>query len=129
MTTGKILIVDDEKIILTAYGHILRKEGHMVFTAISSREAIDIARKERLDIIFTDLVMPDFNGVEICKIIKEIQPKVEIVLISGYLEEAVKYQIDFIKAGGREEWLRKPLLENELTEVAEKILKERGKEN
>jgi YesN/AraC family two-component response regulator len=124
MGKAKILIVDDEKIILTAYAKELKMAGYEALRAMTGKEAIEIARKEKPDIVFTDLVMHEMNGVEVCKKIKEIRPETEVVLISGYPEEIQKFQMDFIDAGGREEWLRKPLGQDELPETAKKIMKE-----
>lgn len=127
MCKAKILIVDDEKIVLRAYVRELEKAGYEVFRAMTGQEAIEIAQKEKPDIVFTDLVMPEMNGVEVCKKIKEINPGIEVVLISGYPEEISKYGEDFWDAGGRDEILRKPLGPDELPGKAEKILKEIGK--
>jgi len=123
----KILIVDDERIVLKAYTRELERLGYEVFRAMTGPEALEIAKRECPDIVFTDLVMPEMNGVEICKAIKGICPDAEIVLISGYPEEVVRFQMKFVDAGGREEWLRKPLGIDELPDAAKRILKEKGK--
>ncbi len=125
MSKGKVLLVDDEKIILKAYARELESAGYEVFKAMRAQDAVEIVQKESPDIVYTDLVMPEINGVEICRSIKEIAPDVEVVLISGYPEETIKYQIDFITAGGREEWLRKPLESDELVNTTDKILGEK----
>ena len=122
MSKIKVLIVDDEKIALKAYAKELRKSGYTVYKAETGNEGVEIARSEKPDIVFTDLIMPDINGVEVCKMIKAMDSKIEVVLISGHPEEAVKYQLDFVDAGGREEWLRKPLEPYELTETVKKYM-------
>lgn len=128
MGKAKIMIVDDEGIVLRAYEKELTKVGYEVFRAMTGKEALEIARKEKIDIVFTDLVMSEMNGVEVCKEIKKMSPKTELVLMSGCPEEVAKHQMGFIEAGGRDEWLRKPLGPNELPETVEKILKEKGAE-
>lgn len=122
----KILLVDDEKIILKAYAKELELAGHDVYKAINGQEAIKIAQKDKPDIVFTDLIMPGMDGVEVCKKIKELYPDAEIVLVSGHPEDAAKNQVNFIRAGGRDEWLRKPLGPDELSNTVEKILLRRG---
>ncbi len=124
MSKAKVLIVDDEKIVLKAYSIELEEEGFEVFRAATGPEAIEIMKKEMPEIVFTDLVMPGMNGVEICKQIKEIKPDAQVVLISGHPEEVVKYAVAFVEAGGKEEWLRKPLAEDELIQTANKLLQE-----
>jgi YesN/AraC family two-component response regulator len=125
MGKAKILIVDDEKIVLKAFSRELEHEGYTVFRAITGSEALKIAEREKPEIVFTDLVMPEMNGLEICKAIKQMLPGTEVVLISGFPEEVLKYGLDFVKAGGREEWLRKPLAADELPKAAKKLLFEK----
>jgi CheY-like chemotaxis protein len=71
----KILIVDDEKIILKAYAKELEAIGCEVYRAMNGQEAIKMAQRENFDIVFTDLVMPGMNGVEVCRGIKKIHPR------------------------------------------------------
>jgi two-component system alkaline phosphatase synthesis response regulator PhoP len=122
MKKPKILLIDDEELVLAGLSEELMSAGFHVNTALNGKEAIKMVKEEKPDIIFTDLVMPGMNGVEVCKEIKEINSAIEVVLISGHPEEIEKYQMDFIVAGGRDEYLRKPLFENEVLQVTTKIL-------
>ena len=124
MRRAKILVIDDEKLILKGFQRELESAGYYVKGFASGKEAVEHFRKEPFDIIYVDLVMPEMNGVDICKEIKEISPKTELVLISGHPEEVFRFQTAFWHAGGRDEILRKPLLENELLDVTLKIEKE-----
>ena len=123
---AKILIVDDDVLILKAFKRLLELEGHIIETNSSGRAAIEIAKSEKFDVVYTDLVMPDINGVEVCKEIKKISPSTEIVLISGHPSQIAKYKLDFIRAGGREEFLRKPVMGLSLLEKTESILSEKN---
>lgn len=58
MRKAKILIIDDEKIVLSTYSKELTAAGYDVFTASNGRTALEIVRQEKPDIVFTDLVMP-----------------------------------------------------------------------
>jgi len=120
----KILIVDDEKIVTVAYARELEDLGYEVFKALSAREAIESVKREKPRVVFTDLILPGTNGVELCRQIKSIDPKVEVVLMSGYTSETGRYMADFIEAGGSSKWLEKPLPEGELRRIIEEILKE-----
>ena len=73
-----------------------------------------------------NLVMPNMNGVEVCKNIKKISPDIEVVFVSGHPSELETHIVDFISSGGREEYLRKPLIENELIDAVNKIIKEKN---
>ena len=121
MRNLKILIVDDEAIVLLGYKRELEEEGYFVKTALSSKEGLKICKQENFDVIFVDLVMPEMNGVEFCRKAKEIHSKTDVILISGHPNEIFRYQMDFWNAGGRDEILRKPLLENELSETIKRL--------
>jgi two-component system alkaline phosphatase synthesis response regulator PhoP len=120
-----VLIIDDEEIVLAGLQGEFTADDYKVMTAISGREAIEKARNERPDIVITDLVMPGMNGVEICGEIKKMYPDVEVVLLSGHPQEIEKHLVDFLKAGGRDEFLRKPLLENEVIEVVDRVIRKK----
>lgn len=127
MPKARILFVDDEKLILKAFARLLEAKDYYVKTAVSGYEAIDLVKLEKFDIVYTDLVMPDVNGVEVCKEIKKVQPDAEVVLISGHPTQLVKHKEAFVKAGGRKEFLRKPLLGTQVLKLTEEILQERDK--
>ena len=107
MKKTKILLVDDEEIVLAGWQEVLESSGYDVRTALSGREALEIAYKEKPDIVFTDLVMPDMNGIEVCKKIKSEDRSKEIivVMITGMLEETLKER-SF--EAGADHFLRKP---------------------
>ena len=68
----KILLVDDELDILDFLGYNLRKEGYTVFTANNGIEAISIAKKELPHLIVLDIMMPEMDGIETCRKIREV---------------------------------------------------------
>ena len=87
--------------------------------------AIEIAHKQKPDIVITDLIMPGMNGVELCRRIKEVSPATEVVLLSGHPEAVNKYQRDFVSAGGRDTILSKPLSIVEMIGAVETIMGEK----
>ena len=127
MNKSKVLIVDDEELILRAYKKELEESGYHVLVAQSAKEALAIIKQDKVDIVLVDLVMPEMAGVEMCKVVKALSPDTEVVLMSGYIEEMEKSWIEFIKAGGRDFFLRKPLGERELIDTVKTILIEKGK--
>jgi two-component system alkaline phosphatase synthesis response regulator PhoP len=68
----RILLVDDETDILEFLSYNLKKEGYGVFTASNGKEAIVTAKKERPHLIILDVMMPDMDGIETCREIREI---------------------------------------------------------
>jgi two-component system alkaline phosphatase synthesis response regulator PhoP len=76
----KILLVDDEPDILEFLNYNLKKEGYTVFTACNGKEAIARAIKENPHLIILDVMMPDIDGIETCREIRET-PEIKDVLI------------------------------------------------
>ncbi len=85
----KILVVDNDLLILEFVNDILSKEGHQVLTAEGGLSALDILKTYTPDIMFIDLVMPNIDGKKLCKIIRKT-PKlrdVYIVILSALAAE------------------------------------------
>lgn len=70
-TPKKVLIADDEPNILLSLEFLMRKKGFEVFIARNGSEAIEIIKKQQLDVAVLDIMMPDIDGYQICKYIKE----------------------------------------------------------
>ncbi len=68
----KILLVDDEPDILDFLSYNLKKEGYTVFTANNGTEGLEIARREKPHLIVLDVMMPEMDGIETCRQLKEI---------------------------------------------------------
>jgi len=79
-----VLIVDDEHLIADTLAEILNDSGNFVAVAVyDGASALEQVRNTGLDILITDVVMPEMNGIELAKAIKSIYPKTRIVLLSG----------------------------------------------
>ena len=78
-----VLIVDDEQLIADTMVEILKRSGFNAFCAYSPRAALDIALQVNPDIVVTDVVMPQMNGVQLAIAIREALPSAEIILLSG----------------------------------------------
>lgn len=85
MTEKSILIVDDEPNIRRVLKAVFSKVGYSVLIADSGRKALEIISAERhLNVILCDLVMPDVNGIEVLKAVKEMDPNISVVMITAY---------------------------------------------
>lgn len=84
--SGTVLLVDDDSIIIEVGMDVLERLGYQVMTARSGEEAIDVYKKnkDRIDIILLDMIMPDMGGGETFDRLKEINPAVRVLLLSGY---------------------------------------------
>lgn len=120
----RILLIDDEEIVLIGWREELKSVGYDIRMALDGERALEMLKEEKADIVITDLVMPNMDGVEVCKRIKALHPETVVVFVSGHPQEIEKKQMDFIRAGGRDELLRKPILKDEILDVIKKITKE-----
>jgi CheY-like chemotaxis protein len=82
----KVLVVDDESVIADSVAAILNHSGYQAISRYSGAEAMESIRKECPDIIVTDVVMPDLNGIELAKLVRNLCPRARIVLFSGNIE-------------------------------------------
>jgi DNA-binding NtrC family response regulator len=118
-----ILLVDDEESILASIKSFLSRRGHEIFTASNGQEGIDIVKNNVIDLVLTDYRMPIKNGLEVLKETKEINPSIDVVVITafGNVDDA----IDIMKNGAYD-YLTKPIdldeLESLINRVSEKRL-------
>jgi len=125
MSNETILIVDDEERILQLIKDILFTEGYDVITAASGKEAIKKSRKCIPDLIVMDIMMPDLDGAEAVKLLKEDHAtrNIPILFLSGIImKESGKAEQD-IKVGGEfYSALPKPFGAEELLTAVHKLL-------
>lgn len=93
MISGKIVIVDDEKIVTSAFKTLLRVEGFSDVNCFNNpEEAVEFLKTNTPDIIISDFLMPQMNGLEFLTKAKELYPEVSMILLTGYAdkENAIK---------------------------------------
>jgi len=83
---GRILLVDDEEMILEVGRDLLQALGYTVTTASNGQEALDIYQKESptFDLVILDMIMPDMDGAEVFSRLKKVDPSATVLLSSGY---------------------------------------------
>ncbi|MFZ4987248.1 MAG: response regulator, partial [Blastocatellia bacterium] len=79
----KILVADDEKASRMALEVPLRLSGYEVTTASGGAEAVAAARRQRFDLVLTDVYMPDLNGLEVLRAIREADPTTQVIVVTG----------------------------------------------
>ena len=122
---NKILLVDDEADILEFLSYNLKKEGYQVFTANNGKEAVEIAKKENPDIIILDVMMPDMDGIETCREIREL-PGLRDVMIAFLTARNEDYsQIAGFEVGA-DDYINKPIKPRVLTSRIKALLRRSG---
>ena len=108
---ARILAVDDEEIILSSFRKILVLAGYSIDTVERGSEALGLIRKNDYDFIFTDLKMPEMDGVELTKAAKHLRPDIDIIVITGYA--SIETAVETVKLGAMA-YVEKPFTEDEL---------------
>lgn len=80
----KIMVVDDEKNILMLYQSELEDEGYEVVAANSGKEALELFDKEKPDLVTLDIMMPDIDGIQVLRQLKEKNPNVPVIMLTAY---------------------------------------------
>ena len=116
----KILVVDDEEILVNILKEYLEEIGCTVMTAVDGMEAVKMYRKntDTVDAVISDLGMPNMNGVEMYTEMKKINPLVKVIISSGYLDRTFRNQM---KNNGIVDILNKPYKFEEIGDILERV--------
>jgi signal transduction histidine kinase/DNA-binding LacI/PurR family transcriptional regulator/CheY-like chemotaxis protein/HPt (histidine-containing phosphotransfer) domain-containing protein len=115
----KVLAVDDNLINLNVVCGLLRLCNVTVFTAESGREAVEMAGRDRYDLIFMDHMMPEMDGLEAAKALREKGVKAPIIALTA---NAVTRAKEMMLAAGMDDFLPKPIVRSALNEMLVKWL-------
>ncbi len=116
---AKILAVDDEEIVLGSFRKILVLAGYSVDTVLTGKEALGLIQKNDYDFVFTDLKMPEMDGMDVTKAVKHLRPDIDVIMITGYA--TIESAVDTMKFGAMD-YVQKPFTEDELVEFINKSL-------
>jgi len=120
--TGTILLVDDEEMVLEVGERFLKVMGYQALTAREGREAIEVYNKHRdtIDLVLLDIIMPKMKGGEVFDRLKEINPKVKVLLSSGY---SINGDASQILERGCSGFIQKPFDMSQLSQSIGALLK------
>jgi CheY-like chemotaxis protein len=114
-----ILVVDDEPGIRTMVQFELSQQGHNILTADSGVRALEILESSHVDLILTDMRMPQMDGLDLVAKVRNTRPAIPIILMTGFIEERVRKVQEYKLAGT----LNKPFTIDQLAELVDKTLK------
>ncbi len=118
-----ILIVDDEEAHAEAIREGLSRMGHECIVATSGKEGLEQIREKSVDVVITDLVMNDVDGMEILKAAKEKSPDIEVIMITGH--GSVESAVEAMKQGAAT-YLTKPVNLDELRMQVRQVIEKQG---
>jgi len=117
-----VIIIDDEKSLLDLLSVVFRKEGYGVKTALSAAKAFEIIDREDIDLVVTDIKMPEKDGMEVLRHVRETRPDVPVVMITAY--GSINQAVETLKAGALD-YVVKPFDVEELKIIVARGLAER----
>lgn len=123
LSTGNetILLVDDEQVIIDVARDMLEILGYRAIVARDGQQAIDIynSRKDEIALVILDMVMPGLSGADVFQALKAINPKVKVILASGYI---MSRQVAAVMEQGCRAFMPKPYRMEDLAETIRAII-------
>ena len=111
MASRRILVVEDEAVLIRILGDALRGAGYEVYTAVNGIEGLAEFRRVKPDLIIADIMMPDMDGMTMVREIRKVDRASEVLFLSA--RSGVEDVCEGFKCGGND-YLRKPFALNEL---------------
>ena len=118
----KLLVIDDEPAIREGVRRILESDAYKVETFAGGHAALERIKQESFDLVITDLKMPGISGMEVLKAIKEIQPDLPVIFITGY--SSVDSAVEVMKLGAVD-YIAKPFTPEEMLQTIKTALEQR----
>ncbi len=122
-SSANILLLDDDKIILDSLSEFLEMEGHRVFSAENVKQAKTILENNNIEIVISDLNMPDYTGMEFLRFIKANYPQITAIIITAY--GSIDSAVEAMKLGAYD-YLTKPIIDDELKMTLNRALKQQA---
>uniref|UniRef100_UPI004049E34D transporter substrate-binding domain-containing protein n=1 Tax=Cephaloticoccus sp. TaxID=1985742 RepID=UPI004049E34D len=117
---GRILLVDDEPLVATAVSRLLEQQNHQVVTARDGLEALaKLADAGPFDLVVTDLVMPNMNGLALIRELRKREPSLKVIACTGMAPEEMQLELGRL---GIKQVLRKPILPRDLLQAITQAL-------
>ena len=115
--SNKILVIDDESVICDACHMVLSEKGHRVDRCMTGTEGLHAIEQGTYDVILLDMKLPDTDGMEILKTLREKTPGTCVIVMTGY--STMSNAVEAMKLGAAD-YLCKPFTDDDLIEAVEK---------
>jgi CheY-like chemotaxis protein len=119
---ASILLVDDDEQLRTMISAVLRRAGYEVQAACDGSEAITLYRRNPADLIITDLIMPEKEGLEMIRELRKEYPQARIIAMSGGGRKGAVNCLDVARAFGAQRVLDKPFSHQEILDAVRDVL-------
>jgi DNA-binding NtrC family response regulator len=122
MNRSKILIIDDEQDMLERLRQELESNGNTVKCAPNARIGMNLYRSEPFDLVITELIMPERDGLEVIMDLRKLKPSVKIIAISGGGNTGMYHVLSMAEKLGAQRSLIKPFTPNQLLATVHEVL-------
>ncbi len=119
---ARILIIEDDAEVRDLLDRVIRREGHDVVSAQNGREGISIFRKQAIDLVITDIIMPDKDGIETFLDLRRENPNLKVIAISGGGCSKSDNYLNSAKLLGVDKALKKPFSPEEFLHEVNELL-------
>lgn len=119
---AKILIIEDDETVRVVIRRILESKGYDVVEAEDGRQGLEMYRKENVDLVLTDIVMPNKEGLETIRELRQVTPDVKIIAMSGGGRNSPYDYLNLAKKFGADRLFEKPFEWDELTQAISELL-------
>ncbi|MDX6500382.1 MAG: two-component system, NtrC family, response regulator PilR [Blastocatellia bacterium] len=118
---ANLLIVDDELSMRQFLTHLFQRDGHLIRTAENGRQAMELLRQQPADVVISDVKMPDMGGIELLRAARELQPYIEIIMMTAFANEGTAHEAFML---GAFDFVHKPFDNDLLREKVSRALKQ-----
>ncbi len=121
---ARILLINDEELVRATLRKILETAGHDVVDAADGREGLERYRENPADVVITDIIMPQMEGIEMILMLKQEYPDAKIIAISGGGEIDKRTLLTWAAKIGAQDVLAKPFKSKEIVDAVRRVLVE-----
>jgi CheY-like chemotaxis protein len=118
----RILVIDDELLVLEIISKVLSRAGYQVTAVTDGQLGLDAYAQDTYDLVITDLVMPEKEGIETIRELLKLSPELRIIAISGGGAVQSELYLHLAEKFGAKKILRKPFTHNELLAAVSDVL-------
>ncbi len=116
------MIVDDEPLVRHSLSEMLTLSGYSVSSASNGKEALGMLKSYTADIIISDIKMPEMDGLQLLRQVKNIHPNTQFIIITGY--GSIDSAVEAMKEGAYD-YITKPIIDNEIKIIIERLAKQK----
>lgn len=113
-------MVDDEEVVAEILGKLMEFDGHSVSVTFEAKKALEIYQREKFDIVFADISMPEMNGIELTQELIKLDQKAKIIGVTGHIGTQ---EIEEMLEAGAKAYMKKPFAKKDIDQKIDEISK------